>query len=77
MRDPSSEPRAILAARRLLLPELEARLAAAGPASLERALAAVDALVEEARALGVWPPRDPLEGIEVDVRVAGALGRVR
>lgn len=77
MRDPSSEPRAILAARRQLLPELEARLAAAAPASLERALAAADALVEEARALGVWPPADPLEGIEVDVRVAGALARVR
>lgn len=77
MRDPSSEPRAVLAARRKLLPELEARLAAETPPSLERALATVDALVEEARALGVWPPADPLDGIESDVRVAGALARVR
>ena len=77
MRAPPSDPCSILAARRTLLPELEARIAAAEPASLERGLRIADALAKEARALGVWPPPDPLEGIEVDVRVAGALRRVR
>lgn len=71
------DPRAILAARRTLLPAFEARAAEAEPPSLARALAIVEALVEEARALGVWPPADPLEGIDVDVRIAGALRRVR
>ncbi len=73
----TGDPRAVPAARRALLPAFEARAAAAEPLSLARALAIVDALVEEARALGVWPPADPLEGIDVDVRIAGALRRVR
>ena len=29
-----------------------------------------EALLEHARALGVWPPADPLEGLDVDIRVA-------
>ncbi len=33
----------------------------------------VDALYEEARALGVFPLQDPLDGIEVDIRLARAL----
>jgi hypothetical protein len=77
VRTPPPDLRRILAARRAFLPEIEARLAASEPASLERGLRIADALAEEARALGVWPPADPLEGIEVDVRVAGALRRVR
>jgi len=64
-------------ARNELMPVFEARMALAEPPDLLRALAAMDALVEEARALGVWPPGDPLEGIEVDVRVARALAGVR
>jgi hypothetical protein len=32
-----------------------------------------EALYEEARLLGVLPPEDPLEGIEVDLRIARAL----
>ncbi len=75
--DPSADPRAILAARRALLPVFEARTSAAEPPSFLRALAIAEALVEEARALGVWPPAVPLEGIDVDVRIAGALQRVR
>jgi hypothetical protein len=38
-----------------------------------RNLHLVEALLEEARRLGVWPPTDPLEGIDVDIRVARAL----
>lgn len=33
----------------------------------------VDALYQEARALGVFPLNDPLDGIEVDIRLARAL----
>jgi hypothetical protein len=33
----------------------------------------VDALYEEAHALGAFPLKDPLEGIEVDIRLAQAL----
>jgi len=33
----------------------------------------VEAMLEEARQLGVWPPADPLEGIEVDIWVARVL----
>jgi hypothetical protein len=36
-------------------------------------LAVVEALWEEARRLGVVPSPDPLEGIESDIRLAGAL----
>jgi LmbE family N-acetylglucosaminyl deacetylase len=32
-----------------------------------------EAMLEEARQLGAWPPANPLEGIEVDVRVARIL----
>jgi hypothetical protein len=33
----------------------------------------VEAMLREAEHLGAFPPRDPLEGIEVDIRVARAL----
>ena len=77
MGTPPTDPRAVLAARRALLPAFEASEEASAPASLERALAIADTLVEEARALGVWPPADPLDGVDVYVRVAAALRRVR
>jgi hypothetical protein len=32
-----------------------------------------EAMLEEARSLGVWPPTDPLEGVEIDIRVARIL----
>ena len=32
-----------------------------------------EALYEEARRLGALPPADPLEGIDVDIRIARAL----
>ena len=38
-----------------------------------RNVAIVNALLAEARALGVWPPADPLAGIDVDIRVARAF----
>ncbi len=38
-----------------------------------RNLKIVEALLEEARNLGAFPPKDPLEGIDVDIRVAKAF----
>jgi len=42
-----------------------------------RNLAIFEALLDLARALGRWPPEDPLEGIEVDIRVARILNGQR
>ncbi len=33
----------------------------------------VESLLQEAQMLGVFPPQDPLEGIDVDIRIAKAL----
>jgi hypothetical protein len=35
-----------------------------------------EAMYREASALGAFPPRDPLEGIEVDIRIARAVNGV-
>jgi hypothetical protein len=43
------------------------------PADYRANLQIVEALFEEARLLNVWPPTDPLAGIEVDLRLARAL----
>jgi hypothetical protein len=43
------------------------------PVDFARNLAVVNALYEEARRLGAFPPQDPLEGIEVKFRIAQAL----
>jgi len=40
-----------------------------------QALAILDGLWAEGRALGVLPPADPLSGIEVDLRVARILNQ--
>lgn len=41
----------------------EAKQAAAGDMDQEARLRWFDAMIEHARALGVWPPADPLEGL--------------
>jgi hypothetical protein len=46
------------------------------PADFGRNLAIVEALAQEAEALGVFRRKDPLEGIETIVRVAQAVNRV-
>ncbi len=53
--------------------QFEARLQRRTAADLETNLQVFETLMEHARSLGVWPPVDPLEGLEVDVRVAKAL----
>ena len=41
--------------------------------SFEEALKIFEAMWEEGVNLGVLPPKDPLEGIEVDIRIARIL----
>jgi len=41
--------------------------------SYQEALKIFEALWREALALGVLPPKDPFEGIEVDIRIARFL----
>jgi len=36
-----------------------------------------EAMFAEAVALGIFPPRDPLAGIDVDIRIAKAVNSVR
>ncbi len=43
------------------------------PADYQANLSIMEALYEEARLVGAWPPADPLAGIEVDLRLAQAL----
>lgn len=40
------------------------------PMSFDKALRLFTALYNEAKTLGVFPPKDPLEGIEVDIKIA-------
>ena len=44
---------------------------------VERNFRIVDALYDEARMLGVLPPKYPLEGIEVKIRIARAVNYVQ
>lgn len=41
--------------------------------SHRQALAILDGLWAEGRALGVLPPKDPMTGIDVDIRIARIL----
>lgn len=51
----------------------EARFQRRMPADLEKNLQLFATWLTEARALGVWPPADPLEGLDVDLRIAKAV----
>ena len=53
--------------------EGEARYIAIEPVDFQRNLRLLDAMYEHARALGVFPLADPLEGLETDIQVAKAL----
>jgi len=44
---------------------------------LDQKFRILDALYEEAVMLGVLPPKDPLEGIEVKIRIAKAVNSVQ
>jgi hypothetical protein len=43
------------------------------PANLEENQRLFATWLAQARALGVWPPADPLEGLDVDLRIAKAV----
>ena len=36
----------------------------------EANLSLFETLIEHARSMGAWPPKDPMDGIEVDIRLA-------
>jgi len=59
-----------------VLERFEAEFIRNEPADINRSLAIVEALAQEAEALGVFRRRDPLEGVETIVRVARAVNRV-
>ena len=59
-----------------MLERFEAEFIRNEPADINRSLAIVEALAQEAEALGVFRRRDPLEGVETIVRVARAVNRV-
>jgi hypothetical protein len=59
------------------LQAFEAARIRAEKVDVERNLRILDALYEEALMLGALPPKDPLEGIEVKIRIAKAVNRVQ
>jgi hypothetical protein len=57
--------------------EFERNLIRSTKPDLERNLRIVNALYDEARRLGVIPPRDPLAGIETVIEMARVVNLVR
>lgn len=53
----------------------EDRFIATSPLCHDQALALYESMLDEARRLGVFPPEDPWEGLEVDLRLAQWLAR--
>ena len=56
-----------------LVEEFERKQIKASRPDYSRNLRIFEALYREAKTLGVFPLKDPLEGIEVDIRVAAVL----
>ena len=61
--------------RHELMRQLEDRFVATDRPTYAQALAQYEGMWEEARQLGVLPPKDPWVGLEVDLRVARVLSR--
>jgi len=59
-----------------MLERFEAEFRRNQPADFRRNLAIVEALAQEAEALGVFRRNDPLDGIETIVRIARAVNHV-
>ena len=59
------------------LQEFERDVARREKVDIARNLRLLEAMYEEAVSLGVFPPRDPLSGIEVDIKIAKVVSRVR
>ena len=56
-----------------LLRKFEDDLIASSPLSYEAAMKLLESMYREAIALGVYPPADPLEGIEEKIELARVL----
>ena len=56
-----------------LIQKMEDDLARSQAPDYFRNLRIMEALYQEARLLGILPLRDPLDGIDVDIRLAAAL----
>ena len=56
-----------------LLKAFEEELARQDKPDYHRNLKIYEAMYQEARSLGIFPLKDPLDGIEVDIRLARAL----
>ncbi|MFA5812834.1 MAG: hypothetical protein WC956_10965 [bacterium] len=54
----------------------EDELASHEDLTLEQKYRILDGLYEEARGLGLFPSTDPLEGLDVDIRIAKAVNSV-
>ncbi len=52
-----------------ILQQFEDRYLLIHPHDPNKAIALIDVLWEEGMALGVLPPKDPMEGIDVDIRI--------
>lgn len=59
------------------LQAFEASRIIAEKVDVEQNLRILDALYEEAVMLGALPPKDPLDGIEVQIRIAKAVNSVQ
>jgi len=63
--------------RNAILEEFERDLVARDPLTYEQKMRIYEGMWNEAVSLGVLPPADPLEGIEVDIKVAKTLNSIR
>ncbi|MCX6597695.1 MAG: hypothetical protein NTV70_15150 [Acidobacteria bacterium] len=59
-----------------LLEELDRQDARKHPLTIEQKYAILNAMYDYARKVGAFPPQDPLEGLEVDLRLAELLRHV-
>jgi hypothetical protein len=59
-----------------LLEELDREIAQQHPLTIEQKYAILNAMYDYARKVGAFPPKDPLEGLEVDLRLAELLRHV-
>jgi hypothetical protein len=59
------------------LADWEKKRMASEPPDYMEAVKLIRAMIEEARAMGVWPPKDPLEGIEVDIKIAKVVNAIK
>jgi len=60
-----------------LLDEFNRALGETSQPDYPRNLKIVEGLLEEARLLGVWPPKDLWRGIETKIRIARIANRVQ